>query len=240
MHYSIFFCFILAASAAFCGRYSDDCSTVQGQDIDYVFYANTFGDVYKIEMQNVLPADSTCGENHVYGLIWTYDVRSTLGTRKYSVYSSDVALITYNLTATSNIDCGVTLESGVQYSLQKYTCRYNGVEAWHGMTSLIHRNETFEFDMDENGKIFFNRGTYTYVNADGCPLGVNDNTQTIIIIVVVFCVILLVIFFVYKKLNKRAVKTIGGEKTKLYKQEKKQLQNKKIGDNKMNNKTIHV
>ncbi|KAK8792825.1 hypothetical protein WA158_004989 [Blastocystis sp. Blastoise] len=234
MNFLFFAFFLFSASAFFCGRYSDDCSTIPGQDVDYVIYSNAFGEVYRIEMQNVQPADSTCGENHNYGLIWTYQVLQTLGTRQYLVHASDVAFISYNLNSTTHIDCGVPIQAGVQISLCDHNCTSNGYNYWKDFPSYLHTNSTYTFELDEKGNIHFGRSTYTYVNADGCPLGVNDNTQTIIIIVVVFCVILLVLVFVYI-FNKKAVKTLAGEKTKLFKQDKKQIKTKKAGDIKKQN-----
>ncbi|KAK8792816.1 hypothetical protein WA158_004991 [Blastocystis sp. Blastoise] len=219
----------LCVNSALCGRYSDNCSTLPGQDIDYVFYTNALGSVYKIEMQNVEPADKSCGENHNYGLIWTYINIETIETGNYKAYASDVAFITYNLTSTSNINCGVPIETGVQYSLQNHTCLWYSSNVWDGLTDYVNKDVTLKFDIDENGKLHFNRGTYVYVNTDGCFYGVNDNTQIIIIIVAVFVVVLLLLFLVYLRFIRRSVKTIAGEKTKLYKQNKKQLQTKKVG-----------
>ncbi|KAK8792824.1 hypothetical protein WA158_004988 [Blastocystis sp. Blastoise] len=228
MEFLLFVFFAFSAMAGFCGRFSDDCSTIPGQDIDYVFYSNTAGQMYKIEMQNVQPADDKCGENHLYGLIWTYDVIQTLGPHKYTTYSTDVAFVSYDLAATTQVDCGIPIQKGVPISLWHYNCTINGINQWAGFTTYLHQKNDLDFETDEQGRFHFARGTYNLVNADGCPLGVNYTAQIVIIVVVCFCVVLGVLFVIYVKYNKKSIKTLAGEKTKLFKQDKKMLKIKTV------------
>ncbi|KAK8800749.1 hypothetical protein WA158_000074 [Blastocystis sp. Blastoise] len=210
-------CFFLLSceSAMLCGRYSDDCSTQKGEDIDYVFYSNLDGKLWKIEMQNVQPADETCGENHLHGLIWKYIVHNDMpGEYSYNVSGVDVSFVSYDLKSSLDINCTSPIESGKPISLLTNKCYdKNGRQLWDDFPSYLGGPYTFTFTPSE-GHIQFGRTVYTYVNSDGCPLGINNTWLTILI--------------------GKSIKTIAGDKVKLYKQSKKDIHITKRASDKKN------